>query len=226
MHRSARRDASHAPRLASGRPRPARGPGAPKRLTRLRAPRRCSIEERSLAELVEFVHAIDADDRLVRFNDEWAAFARRNGAPTLPETAIGTVLWSHVGGAEVRHIYRAIVDRVRRTGRRAVLSYRCDSPAQRRFLEMSVVAQAEDVEFRSRLLRTQDRAPIELKLVDDEGAPLVVMCAWCKRVLVRDRYVELEDAIRAHGDLDALAARRISHGICTQCKNSFDAGSP
>ena len=172
----------------------------------------------------EFIYAIDSGDRITRFNEDWVAFARENDAAALPGRVLGTDLYSHIEGAAVRDLYRWIVARVRSRGGVSAFPYRCDSPALRRFMEMRVEpAAAGGVEFRSRLLRTEDREPVSLCLTADPAAPLVTMCAWCKRVRAGADWLDIEAAIRAHGGVDALAARGITHGMCEPCARWVEA---
>ena len=85
-----------------------------------------------------YVHRIDRDDVIVFLDDEWKGFARENGAAGLADIA-GRSLWDFVVGADVRDVYRQMLDRVREDGGSIGFPFRCDAPALRRFLEMEIV---------------------------------------------------------------------------------------
>jgi hypothetical protein len=57
-------------------------------------------------------------------------------------------------------------------------------------------------------------------LTDDchsDGPPSVVwftICAWCARMRVRDRWIDVERGLETMGSVDDL---RLTHGICPAC---------
>ena len=70
----------------------------------------------------------------------WCEFAADNGAPDLvpPPGPVGQSVFAYIQDATTAELYRRLFESVRRTGRSAVLPFRCDSPALRRFLEMEI----------------------------------------------------------------------------------------
>ena len=51
-----------------------------------------------------FLWAIDPEDKIIRVNEDWLAFARENEAPHLtPDAVINRPLWDFVSGGETIH---------------------------------------------------------------------------------------------------------------------------
>jgi hypothetical protein len=175
-----------------------------------------------------YVHRIDRDDVIVFLGEEWRDFACENGAPGLADVA-GRSLWDFVAGADVRDVYRHMLDRVREDGGSIAFPFRCDSPALRRFLEMEIVpARGGEVEFRSRLVAVDER-PELIALLTAEAAQrpadsVVVSCSWCRRFRVESGWVEAEAAIRELGLFGGVPAPQISHGICEDCARRLSDG--
>jgi hypothetical protein len=168
-----------------------------------------------------YVHRIDRDDVITFLDEEWKGFARENGAPGLADVA-GRSLWDFVVGADVREIYRRMLDRVREDGGSIGFPFRCDAPALRRFLEMEIVPrQGGEVEFRSRLVAVDERPElIALLTTEAQATPsdeVFVSCSWCRRFRVESGWVEAEEAIRELGLFGGVPSPRISHGICEDC---------
>lgn len=170
----------------------------------------------------EFVHRIDADDRLCFVNDAWLAFAQENGWRISADAVLGSPMMSHVAGAETRHIYRLLVDRVREAARPARFHYRCDSPGLRRYMEMQMVAcRSGQIEFRSRVLRLERRDPVrvlDLALPHSRDHRLQI-CSWCKAVYVQQAWLGLEEAVQRLGLLADAVLPQLSHGICPACSD-------
>jgi hypothetical protein len=167
-----------------------------------------------------FVHRIDAEGRICFVNDAWLAFADENGWRTSAADLLGTPLNTRIAGAEPRHIYRLLIDRVRHAGHPARFAYRCDSPDLRRFMEMRISALSDgQVEFCSRVLRLEPRERIRVldSALRQRSEEVLQMCSWCKAVFAQPAWLDLEEAVQRLGILAEAALPRISHGICPTC---------
>lgn len=179
-----------------------------------------------MAVLGMLVYRIDVADRLVSVGPGFDEFAAANEAPGLSAARVlGRRLWSFVSDAETVLLYEALVASVRRTGLPARVSFRCDSPQRRRFMEMAIVPVGEqEIEFRSALLRLEEQAPVPLyDLRRPRAGAALSVCGWCKRVRTEAGWIEAEDAIRA---LDLFARPQLpplQHGICDDCRQRVGA---
>lgn len=181
-----------------------------------------------------FEYVIDANDVIVSVNDSWKAFARENGGEGLGERAIGTWLWQHMAGVEVKHLFRALLERVRE-GRRVVrIPFRCDAPDLRRHMMLEVTPlPADAVRFVSWTQEEEGRPKVHLLEPhhNSPDGPSIRMCAWCKRVEASQgveghhwvsesagNWREVEDAMAELGLLSRGPLPRITHGVCGDCR--------
>lgn len=155
-------------------------------------------------------YAVDAADTIVGVGAGWDAFGHMNG---LDREWIGTSLWDVVQGAEVRAVWRELLDCVRTARLPLSFLYRCDAPDVERTLHMDIEPLGGGVVFRSALLHERPRDRVSLL---DPAAPragdTVTVCGWCARVR-RDEWVEA-DAIGLEGD---AFQPPLAHGICEAC---------
>jgi hypothetical protein len=175
------------------------------------------------------VYRLDARDVITRVNAAWRAFATENGAPALAARAVGTSLWAHVDGAETRRLYRAVHAAVRRSGRPVTLPFRCDAPAEQRWMTLTVrPLGGGHLQVVSALVRraAQARVPL-LDPAAPRGAGQLVMCSWCKRVRLDADDANADagwvdaSAVRPHGIPDGAGAPwrapRLVHDVCPGC---------
>ena len=180
----------------------------------------------STADPREFIYRVDAQNRLTDANAAWYDFARENGSHALDSgSVIGCSLWDFISDPETRHLFEIVLTKVRRTGKPVTLSYRCDAPDLRRFMELEIRPGAEAaVEFCSRIVRQETRPHVSL--LDDTAAradTFLAMCAWCKKVaLPDDSWVEVEQAVEHLKLFEGPVLPQISHSICPPCKSEID----
>lgn len=160
----------------------------------------------------------------------WDTFAlANNGAGATAESVIGRPLWDFISDLTTTEIYRQVLTRIR-TGRGMTYSFRCDSPACRRLLEMRIrlVDDTGAVEFRTVPLDESERALAPSAQADgaagDEDAEGVVrVCGWCNRFDADGEWVEVEDALPRLRLLEYPDARMLTHGICDDCLTTMTA---
>lgn len=178
----------------------------------------------NLAPLERYDYLIDANDRIVNVGETWSSFALENESPNLaPERVIGTALWDHITGPEVKHLYRSLFDRLRGAGGEVHLPFRCDSPKLRRYMQMSMRANSSGgIELTSKLLRTESRAPVSILGPHQPAGPTMIeMCSFCKRVIVDSHWSEIEVAVERIGLFDDEVGYRLTHGVCPDCHDEF-----
>ncbi|NQU49755.1 MAG: hypothetical protein HQ519_13975 [Planctomycetes bacterium] len=87
-----------------------------------------------------FSYRIDSEDKILAVSAEWLRFAKENMAADLErEFVVGRSLWQFITGDEVKHLYEIIFERARQTGDQIALPFRCDSPTERRFMELQAL---------------------------------------------------------------------------------------
>jgi hypothetical protein len=169
-------------------------------------------------------YTIDSEDRLTGADDGYFSFAERNRWVGANES-IGRPLWDFVAGATVQKVQRSLVRRVRRSGRRIDLPFRCDGPGVRREMTIQIERRGPDgnVVFLARVISETSRPPQALlDLEEPRGEGLIEMCGWCDRFCVDGSWMEVEDASRALGLTTTSELPRISHGLCPDCAAMLD----
>jgi len=172
------------------------------------------------------VYRVDAGDAITWVGPGWLEFARDNDAPELePSSLLGRPLRTWVAGSSVWQLYALLLQRVRLTGRPLTFAFRCDAPALRRFLTMTMTPLAEHgIEFDSVLTRAESRTPVPLldrRLARSER--FVTLCSWCKRVKVAEGdWREIEAAVEPLRLFGTVARPMLTHGICPSCVRLFD----
>jgi hypothetical protein len=181
--------------------------------------------ERS-SDVREFIHWVDASNRIIWVNEAWQDFARESQVEYLVNMmARKPLLWSFISGLETRYLFEAMLAKVRQGKGSLSLPFRCDAPDRRRFMEMKMqLVENGVVVFSNRILRLEFREPVQL--LGDEVARderFLCSCSWCKKIeLSGSNWVEVEDAVRVLELFAEKTLPKISHGICPRCTDELE----
>lgn len=160
---------------------------------------------------------IDRLDVLTDVGHAWAEFATSNGAPKLAAGVVGRSMWEFVVDETTRQVYRDLLVRVR-LGRAVRFEYRCDAPAARRFMQMTMAPRGQfGVSFDSLTLKTEARPEVPVGSGAAPGDGLLRVCSWCKRVDVAGEWDELEVAVSRLALFATSRAPTITHAMCPEC---------
>lgn len=164
---------------------------------------------------------VDVEDRIVSVDDAWKDWAEKEGEPALVDSVVGTDLWRYLSDLAVQQIYAEILKRVRETGRTVRFPFRCDAPDRRRFMQMEVARDGEEVEFRSWTESEVAREAVRLLNPTASSTDAkVVVCAWCRRVRVEEgEWLEVEEALPRLDLFGEDPVPGVSHGICPDCRS-------
>lgn len=149
------------------------------------------------------------------------SFAEINGAPQLtPEAVLGRPLWDFISDAETRHLYSVMFSRVRASDRSITVPFRCDSPRERRFLEITILPGHQGglrLETRQHRVEARD-CEVHLPPPGRNRGDLVTCCSWCKKVQVEaGEWVDVEVAVQRLSMFTELPIPQLTHGICPSC---------
>lgn len=169
-------------------------------------------------------YRINEKDEIIYVGGGWERFAKDNHGHGLEGEAVqGRVLWEFVSGPATRDLYKRLLTRVR-SGQPARFTLRCDGPAHRRLLEMTISMEGSDtVEFATRSLEVVERDPIALLGAStSRSEAMLVVCAWCNRIQVGPQeWMEVELAIDQLNLFEADRMPQVTHGICNDCLESM-----
>jgi hypothetical protein len=165
-------------------------------------------------------YVIDDQDRLVKVDQGFYAFAAENGWDGAG-SSLGRSLWDFVAGAELRKLQRMLLRRVRDDLGSVDLPFRCDGPTVRREMDIHIASQAPGrfVAFSARLRAEERRDEFQPLLASEtpRGEETLTMCGWCDRFLVDGDWVEVEEAAARLRLFRASKLPAISHGVCPDC---------
>src|ERR1700744_579940 len=109
--------------------------------------------------MTEVVYQIDTNDRITFINSGWHHFAIANGLDSeQSKSMMGNQLWKYISDPTIRHFYKVLFSKVRKTGKRITVPYRCDSPDMLRLMEMNITkVESGALEFQNILIRQRPR---------------------------------------------------------------------
>lgn len=169
-------------------------------------------------------YTLDADDFIIAVGAGWDAFALENGSPqTTASLVVGTLLWRHISGDNLRHVLRVLFQRARGSRRPVVVNFSCDSPSTRR--QMRLELESDDgasLCVRSYLLA--DTPQGEAQSGPSESVSFR-MCSWCNRFDFDGEWREFEDVVVDRKLLGDGGVPDISHTMCPRCFQALEAGN-
>ncbi len=167
-------------------------------------------------------YSISADDMVIAVGEDWPRFARQNNAPELVELSPDRTLWSYFDSDEVRDLWRLLIEQVRVTQARARVPLRCDGADMRRWFEITITPEPDNVvHFRSVLVFEESRSAVAFlsdHAARDSDTPAVPVCSWCGEGHDGSRWRQIEELVR---DLRLLEdpMPSIGYGICPTCRD-------
>lgn len=133
---------------------------------------------------------------------------------------VGRSLFDFIDGLETRHLWELMIRAAREEQRTTRLRFRCDAPACRRDLEMTLIPLEQGwVEFQSAVLETVGREPLELLRHDaSRGDGYVRICSMCRSLEVAEgEWMEIQQALTKTRLLYHAAPPSLTHGLCPTC---------
>jgi hypothetical protein len=172
--------------------------------------------QESAASFLTF-YRVDGKDRILEVGGAWDTFAKSNdGEPAIGGRVIGTHLLDHISGDVSRMYVRTVFDAVRILGRQATRAYRCDSPTQKRFMEMTVTPEsAGSLLVEHRLLRAENFVrPLGFVPGIPGRTGTRVRCSMCNRLKIGADWREID-----HPTNEAFSTGPVAvvYGVCSSC---------
>lgn len=177
-----------------------------------------------------YKYTIDAQDRIVRVDDNWLRFARDNGAPELTaERVIGTPLWESIEGDELSALYRHLLHVVRSKRQELMLPFRCDSPDVIRHMVMTLRSvNGGQIDFENHLLRVEKREPVRWPSAPAETSPPenIPICGLCRRVFLEGKWVELTRGVVMARMASNSVPPHVKESLCEVCARLAPCAAP
>ncbi len=169
-----------------------------------------------------FTYKIDKYDKINSVSGNWESFANSNGwdSEIAPKSVTGRYLWDFIQGNETQHLYDELFKKVRNGGILGPIPFRCDSPSERRYLELTLKPLSDNaIEIQSTIIRTESRDTLNM-LAEDEclSNQFLRICSMCKKIDIdKNRWVELEEGLAYLRLFEKQEVPCLTHGICPNC---------
>jgi hypothetical protein len=170
-----------------------------------------------------YAYRIDQQDVITGVCCNWRSFAFANDwrHEAGPERIVGDPLWKYIQGKETRHVYSELFSRVRKGLQVKSIPFRCDSPDERRFLQLDLVYLSDGcIEVRSKIIRKEKREHLDLIDINvpRSGERFVTICSMCKKLAVsEDNWLEIEEALAHLRIFEKEEMPGLTHGFCEDC---------
>ena len=168
------------------------------------------------------VYCIDDSDIILSVSGNWESFARANGwdSGRSPENVVGHLLWDFIQGLETQCLYAEIFRKVRSGKPCGPIPFRCDSPNERRFLELFISPLPDGrIEITSTIIKTEPRDPV--RLIDKDiprSNDLVRICSMCKKIAIAEHnWIDTEAAAIHLRLFEADRMPGLTHALCPSC---------
>ena len=169
-----------------------------------------------------FVYRIDIDNTIVTVSRNWDSFAHGNAwnSECRPEDVVGHSLWDFIHDTQTRDLYEEVFRRVRVGKPCGPIPFRCDSPCERRFLELVLEPLPDGmIEIVSTIVRTELRDPV--RLLDGEterSKDIIMICSICKKIETPPNgWTEVETGLSTLRPFECDRMPLLTHGVCPDC---------
>jgi hypothetical protein len=164
---------------------------------------------------------LDKNNQILNVSSSWDDFARQNaGESVLSEKVCGRPLREFINGDATRMWVDTLLVLARLQNKAIERPYRCDSPSERRYMQMSVIPHEDGVlEVKHSLLQTEPRRnPVHFRGILRGRVASHRRCSICGRVYHNNHWVEPEV-------LDTLSDQNttlvVAYTVCVDCREGL-----
>jgi hypothetical protein len=167
-------------------------------------------------------YTLDHADCIVAVGGAWDDFARVNqGDAVLSSKVVGRKLDQFIHDDVTRMFVRSLLMAARLLRKPISRPYRCDAPALKRFMEMTVTPDAVGgLEVTHRELRSEPMLHRVQLVAAPPGSEAVFTkrCSLCNRVQAKGVWSEVDAAVQAGRLTDNGAGLKVFYGVCPDCR--------
>ncbi len=161
---------------------------------------------------------LDSKDLIVKVSEEWDAFALENSSPEmLSNNVLGLSIWNFVTGDQTRLWLNTLFGYERIHGKALMRPYRCDSPNEKRFMEMNVSMDGKLLGVRHSVIRVEKLSPplnFEFSSVKRSGYRR--RCSICNRTEMGEKWMEPGELLESEKKL--ISPIKVIYTVCQDCK--------
>ncbi|NWF36219.1 hypothetical protein [Mariprofundus sp. KV] len=163
---------------------------------------------------------VDRHYTIAKVGADWDKFAIENGGEELVSPQIiGQNLFSYIASDTTRMYLRLILDHVWHIHHQANKPYRCDSPEIKRFMQMQISIDDENLlRLDHYLLATEPNSPpVHFSGIRSQNSNLIRRCSMCNRINVAFSWVDADLALKT--GLITDPKQRVIYTVCGDCNN-------
>ena len=164
------------------------------------------------------IYWLDQYDSIVKTAGDWDNFAKDNlGENMLSEKIVGRKIWEFVAGDPTRIWLNTLFGYIRIHKKTLVRLYRCDSPNEKRFMEMNL--SMEDLLIRvchSVKNIEKIQPPVKFEYQPLKSLGFKQRCSICNRTLIKTKWVEPGELLEIEGE--TTGPIRVIYSVCMDCK--------
>lgn len=164
------------------------------------------------------VYWIDSKDRIMQVSASWDDFALQNeGAPCIAQKVCGSLLWDHISGDTSKMWMETLFKLVRLKKQPIERPYRCDSPNERRHMQMKIIPLEDRVlEVQHNLVRAEPRPySVHTRTIGAGRLPRT-RCSICGRIQHNHHWLEPEALIEVESKRTHTLL--VSYAVCGECQ--------
>lgn len=166
-------------------------------------------------------YKIDGQNKIIEVYDSWekAAEVGKAAKDLDPNQIIDKYILSYVSGDLTKVYYYIMYTECRRLQKKLSLTYRCDSPTHKRFMEMEMTPGDQNtITIENYLLKEEPfEHPINIKDETDNLLSLtqILRCAICNSLKIEGEWL-LPESVIAEKEKEY----RVIHTICPTCQEN------
>lgn len=166
-------------------------------------------------------YKIDSQNKIIEVYDSWknAAEVGKASEKLDPNSVLDKYILNYVTGDVTKVYYYIMYTECRRLKKKLSLTYRCDSPTHKRFMEMEMTPEEDNcITIENFLLKEEPfKHPVHIK---DETENLLIpprflRCAICNSLKIDDEWV-LPENIPVNKEKEY----KVIHSICPTCQEN------
>jgi len=156
---------------------------------------------------------VDGNDIIIKTSLNWDIFAdANNGVGNKTEEIVNRYIWDFIIDDKTRRWLSGFFKRVREDKKPVIIPYRCDTPALKRYMQMTISVESEDILMvKHRVIKTVPmQKPVHFRASISEKS--IKRCSVCNRILIDNDWLEPEKSMIG----EYVSVR---YGVCEQCES-------
>lgn len=160
---------------------------------------------------------LDKEDRIVKVGGRWDHFALENdGKEITSSRVVGNPIWKYISGDASVMWLRTLLDYSRMTNTILERTYRCDSPAKRRFMKMTVTPESKGTLRIDHFVERVEERKAPVYIYPGNPPKVLFRCSVCGKINKGEQWYEPDHLSIKEQHQDGVF---VAYSVCEQCKS-------